>query len=78
MAAENPFMQLITSEGARKRLRQLYDEETGIKGELDVSVPEDSTASAAQARSLAKEQVSRLFESTFLLTARDSKCSFRM
>lgn len=78
MAAENPFMQLITSEGARKRLRQLYDEETGVKGELDAPVPEDSTESAAQAKSLAKEQVSRVFESTFLLTARDSECSFRM
>ena len=73
MAAENPFLQLVTSEGARKRLKQLYDEETAVIGESDAPVPGEPTESAAEAISLAKEEVSRVFESTFLLTVRDSK-----
>lgn len=75
MAAENPFLQLVTSEGDRMKLKQLYDEETGVVGKPDVPVPEDFTEPATEASSLSKEEVSRVFESTFLLTVRDSELS---
>lgn len=74
-AEENPFLQLVTSEGARKRLRQLYDEETVLKGESNAPTSGYSPKLATEASSLPKEEVSRVLESSFLLTARDSEFS---
>lgn len=75
MAAENPFLQLLSSEEDSKRLKQLFDEETSSKGEHDSPDRENSAELAAEASRLTKEQVSRVLESIFLLTARDSKYS---
>ena len=72
-AEENPFLQLVTSEGARKRLRQLYEEETVRKGESDAPASGNSPKLATEASSLPKDEVSRVLESTFLLTVRDSE-----
>lgn len=72
---ENPFLQLVTSEGARKRLRQLYEEETVLKGESDAPASDYSPKSPTGASSLPTEEVSRVLESTFLITARDSEFS---
>ena len=75
MAAENPFLQLLSSEEDCKRLKQFFDEETRNKGDTFGPDHNDSAESIAEANRLAKEQVSRVLESIFLVTARDSKYS---